>query len=617
MEFPDAENDNAFYYLAHCYPYTFTDLCLDLDALTSDEQRSKVMRKEVLCQTRAGNSCFLLTITDFDSDVLTNKPKQAVVVTGRVHPGETNSSWVMKGLLSYLTGTTPSAKALRRSYIFKVIPMLNPDGVIVGNYRCSLSGHDLNRNYRHPNRQSFPTVWHLKQMVADLTHTTQVTLYCDLHGHSRRQNLFMYGCSEINSTTEHVTRDFLKTRLFPWLMSQKAPDKFSFDLCKFTIRPSKESTGRVVMFRQLNILNSFTLETTFCGTTLQNGVERHLNLNDLQSVGRLLGEVSLDFNRTQYDQQFQIEILFKLSRYMTDQLIHTSRLPLETAADNDCLHPVTVNDITATDVVSLSDVTRHRVTVTSSSVSDTFAMTTSVADVASLDNMDSCLKLMDKLKERFVESDSSSSDTDSEPEMMLRSHLKKSTKRRNKRRSQKKHSEVQSKSGTSSVGDVVNVVSQQTTTTSQSTCTLPAISVSETQSTKHQQETDQQHRKHFAKSFPLYVNKYEGRTNGGIPCFSEERLRKRIARKAEKQQLDYTDSLNTGCVQLMMDDVTRHDVTPLEPSVDILTRLGYPRPATRSSIAANCWLRPIGQLVTDLSIDGGHKRQHNKTLSTT
>jgi hypothetical protein len=53
------------YYLAHCYPYTFTDLCLDLDTLLADKERSKVMRREVMCQTRAGNSCFLLTVTDF------------------------------------------------------------------------------------------------------------------------------------------------------------------------------------------------------------------------------------------------------------------------------------------------------------------------------------------------------------------------------------------------------------------------------------------------------------------------------------------------------------------------------------------------------------------------
>lgn len=33
-----------------------------------------------------------------------------------------------------------------------------------------------------------------------------------------------------------------------------------------------------------------------------------------------------------------------------------------------------------------------------------------------------------------------------------------------------------------------------------------------------------------AKTFPTYINKYEGRSNGGIPCFSEERLQERAAK---------------------------------------------------------------------------------------
>ena len=45
-------------------------------------------------------------------------------------------------------------------FIFKIVPMLNPDGVIVGNYRCSLAGRDLNRNYKTVLKDSFPPIWH-------------------------------------------------------------------------------------------------------------------------------------------------------------------------------------------------------------------------------------------------------------------------------------------------------------------------------------------------------------------------------------------------------------------------------------------------------------------------
>ena len=57
---------------------------------------------------------------------------------------------------------------LRDTFIFKVVPMLNPDGVIVGNYRCSLAGRDLNRNYHSKLKDSYPTVCHTKAMVKKL-----------------------------------------------------------------------------------------------------------------------------------------------------------------------------------------------------------------------------------------------------------------------------------------------------------------------------------------------------------------------------------------------------------------------------------------------------------------
>ena len=51
----------------------------------------------------------------------------------------------MPGILHYLTGDTEAAETLRKLFIFKIVPMLNPDGVIVGNTRCNLAGADLNR----------------------------------------------------------------------------------------------------------------------------------------------------------------------------------------------------------------------------------------------------------------------------------------------------------------------------------------------------------------------------------------------------------------------------------------------------------------------------------------
>ena len=57
-----------------------------------------------------------------------------------MHPGESNASYIMEGIIDFLMGNDPDAAFLRNKYVFKIVPMLNPDGVIIGNYRCSLSG---------------------------------------------------------------------------------------------------------------------------------------------------------------------------------------------------------------------------------------------------------------------------------------------------------------------------------------------------------------------------------------------------------------------------------------------------------------------------------------------
>lgn len=84
-------------------------------------------------------------ITNFSSRPEEIAIRRSIVITSRVHPGESNASFIVEGILQFLVSDEEVAKYLRNNFVFKIIPMLNPDGVIVGNNRTSLSGLDLNR----------------------------------------------------------------------------------------------------------------------------------------------------------------------------------------------------------------------------------------------------------------------------------------------------------------------------------------------------------------------------------------------------------------------------------------------------------------------------------------
>lgn len=158
VRFPH-DGDTCFF--AAGYPYTYSDLGRYLRALAADPVRSRYCTVQALCHSLAGNTVPLLTITGPGGTA----GKRAVVLSARVHPGESGSSWAMRGFLDFLLSPHEDAQLLRRLFVFKVVPMLNPDGVVVGNSRCSLAGRDPNRAYGKALPGSFPGVWHLQAMV--------------------------------------------------------------------------------------------------------------------------------------------------------------------------------------------------------------------------------------------------------------------------------------------------------------------------------------------------------------------------------------------------------------------------------------------------------------------
>lgn len=119
----------------------------------------------------------------------------------RVHPGETNASWMMKGVLDYLTSDKPQAITLREKFVFKIVPMLNPDGVIVGNQRCSLAASDLNRQVaiygRDAPKGSDSSYIRVMDMERRSTKNTEIVMACRAVGCFERNAQIMLRAYEV------------------------------------------------------------------------------------------------------------------------------------------------------------------------------------------------------------------------------------------------------------------------------------------------------------------------------------------------------------------------------------------------------------------------------------
>ena len=165
LEF-DHDNDNV--YLAYSTPYQYSSIfyhmlqleqnLIDTHQKEADfkftENFTQVERiiqtneiyyeRKLLCKTVSGLPVPYVTVTSRRNKGEDFKKRKAICITSRVHPGETNSNFVFDGFFENLLDYSTSYQLLN-NYIFKLIPCLNPDGVICGNYRSSLAGVDLNR----------------------------------------------------------------------------------------------------------------------------------------------------------------------------------------------------------------------------------------------------------------------------------------------------------------------------------------------------------------------------------------------------------------------------------------------------------------------------------------
>lgn len=107
--------------------------------------------------------------------------KPVFFLSSRVHPMETPASFIFNGFLTFLLSAHPRARAAREKWVFKLIPMLNPDGVANGFHRSDTRGENLNRCYGNPDKAFHPSIYASRTLTDYFAQKKTLRYYIDLH----------------------------------------------------------------------------------------------------------------------------------------------------------------------------------------------------------------------------------------------------------------------------------------------------------------------------------------------------------------------------------------------------------------------------------------------------
>lgn len=111
-----------------------------IENLYTSQDYQKCFSVKTICETFGKNKVNLITVSTGQKSI---EDCKVVWVLARQHPSETTGSYMVEGMLRYLLPLISEAKLSAKDsalsqlndFVFKIIPMVNVDGVIHGNSR--------------------------------------------------------------------------------------------------------------------------------------------------------------------------------------------------------------------------------------------------------------------------------------------------------------------------------------------------------------------------------------------------------------------------------------------------------------------------------------------------
>ena len=163
-----------------------------------------------------GNSTAGLPIHAFDSNA---ESREVLFLVGRQHPPEISGAFAFFAFTETVLGDSDLAQQFRARFRVIAIPLLNPDGVVGGNWRHNLGGVDLNRDWG-------PFTQPETQLVAELLEDldagdSRIRMFIDFH--STRENVF-YALPDVTHPPDFIAtwldRARARTRDYPFVLTQ-------------------------------------------------------------------------------------------------------------------------------------------------------------------------------------------------------------------------------------------------------------------------------------------------------------------------------------------------------------------------------------------------------------
>ncbi|CAD7971931.1 unnamed protein product [Amoebophrya sp. A120] len=264
------------------------------------------LRVEKFCKSLQGRDLYLMTITDkrlfqFDPHEAKNlgklnealKLRPACFLSARVHPGETPGQFAWLGMIQFLLSDDERAEALRRAFVFRCIPILNPDGVALGHYRMNSRGQNLNRFYSKSSASEHEGVHHAMRFLTE-TLRKNLFFYLDFHAHATRRGIFLFG-NNVTGKSLQLGQDLVVEQAWNVTYSQMAAlnsPYFETEGCNFQIKNQLGvpggSGGSGGGNNSKNVLSSTTASST--GASTPTGGSASGSTANQNNVGSELGK---------------------------------------------------------------------------------------------------------------------------------------------------------------------------------------------------------------------------------------------------------------------------------------------------------------------------------------